>query len=499
MNDNNRASETEFSEKLADNTAALKQIMARSHDFVLREFTSPAISGGAAVAFIDGLVKQEMITQNAVMPLVLCAEGSRPAASLDEIRGAYLVSSDAAIETDFGAALNRMLHGDVMLLADGFAGAIIMNARGWDKRSVSEPQTETVVRGPREGFTETLRTNTSLLRRRIAAPEFKIELTQVGRRSKTNVAVAYVDGVVAQGIVDEVMARLSAIDVDIVNGNGTIEDFLKDQPYSVFETINYSEKPDVIAAQIMEGRVAIITDGTPFVLTVPMLFMENFATPEDYLVGTAYATFLRLIRFLSFALTLLAPSLFVAVITFHQELLPVQLLFTVAASAEGLPFPAVVEMAVMLLIFEILKEAGIRLPKPIGQAVSIVGALVMGQAAIAAGIVGAPVVIIVALTGVCGFSVPNLSNACTLLRWVLFFLGGFFGLYGMVIGVICLLVYVASLRSFGVMFASPIAPFVGKDMRDMLFLAPSWKLNERPVSIGSPDRKRVGLRKLWYR
>jgi spore germination protein KA len=338
-----------------------------------------------------------------------------------------------------------------------------------------------------------------MLRRRIATTDLKIELMQVGRRSKTNIGIAYVDNVAAPGVVDEVKKRIGAIDIDIVNGNGTIEDFIKDQPYSVFDTVGYSEKPDVIAAQIMEGRVAIITDGTPFVLTVPMLFVENFITPEDYLVGTAYATFLRSIRFISFVIALFLPGLYVAITTFHQELLPVQLLFTIAASAEGLPFPAAAEMAVMLLIFEVLKEAGIRLPKPIGQAVSIVGALVMGQAAIQAGIVGAPVVIIVALTGVCSFSVPNLSNACTLLRWVMFFLGAYIGAYGIIIGVMCMAVYLASLRSFGVMFFSPIAPFVPKDMYDVFFRASPWKMSERPVSIGSPNRRRLKFKKLWYR
>lgn len=475
---------------LAGGVAWLKHTFSNCSDFVLRTFEIPALGRSAAAAFIDGLVKQDMITEVAIKPLLVYADGVG-ADDLETVCQRLLLSCETVVVTQSSHALDKMLHGDALILIDGMPGIIALNARGWEKRSITEPQTETVVRGPREGFTEGLRTNTALLRRRIANPDLKMELIQIGARSRTNVCLAYMDSLAPLELVNEARQRLCEIHIDAPTGSGTLVDFIKDHKHTMFDTIGYTEKPDVVAAKIMEGRVAVIIDGTPFVLTAPMLFAEHFQTAEDYLVGSVYSTFLRVIRMISFFISFLTPALYVALSTFHQELIPGTLLFTMAASAEGLPFTAVVETTIMLIIFEILKEAGIRLPKPVGQAVSIVGALVMGQAAIQAGLVGAPVVIIVALTGVASFAVPTLANTLSLLRWYMLALAALLGGYGVMLGMITLFIHLASLSSFGAAHLSPLAPLRHADLKDTIVRAPMHDMVSRPASLRPMDVRRV--------
>jgi len=487
--------------QLDENVRLLMETFNKCSDFVLRQFHIPRLGKNAAAAFIDGLVNHEAIMQSAIQPLLRFPHTDIVSgiSDLEAVGQRMLISSETSVATGADEALDKMLHGDTLILIDGMPGVIILNVRGWDRRSITEPQTETVVRGPREGFTETLRTNTSLIRRRIASSDLRMELVQVGERSHTNICIAYLEGLAKPELVEEARTRLSSINMDFPSSSGMIAELIKDSPYSLFDTIGYTEKPDVIAAQLMEGRVAVIVDGTPFVLTIPMMFVENFQTSEDYLIGPIYATFLRSIRLLSFFISFLAPALYVALTVYHQELIPTTLLFTMIAAAEGLPFPAAVEMALMLVIFEILKEAGIRLPKPVGQAVSIVGALVMGQAAIQAGLVGAPVVIVVALTGVASFAVPMLSNAMTLLRWYTLVLAAVMGGYGVMLGIMTTFVHIASLQSFGIHHLSPISPLTKSDLKDSVVRVPLWKMRARPSALHPVDRIRIRNEKPRWR
>ncbi|QAT50284.1 hypothetical protein EQM14_11225 [Caproiciproducens sp. NJN-50] len=261
-----------------------------------------------------------------------------------------------------------------------------MSTKGWEKRSVSEPQSETVVRGPREGFTENLRTNTSLIRRKIRNEHLRVDHMTVGRKTQTDICLIYLDGVADPQVVDTVKYRIGHLDVDSILESGYIEEYIDDAPFSPFATIGYSEKPDVVAARILEGRTAIVVDGTPFVLTAPMLFIESFQTAEDYYTRPLYASLTRILRFVAFLIAVFGPAVYISLTAFHQELLPTTLLFTIAKAREGTPFPAFVEALIMLFAFEILREAGIRLPRPVGQAIGLVGAAVLG--ATGAGIFG---------------------------------------------------------------------------------------------------------------
>jgi spore germination protein KA len=333
-----------------------------------------------------------------------------------------------------------------------------------------------------------------MLRRKIRSASLRIESMQIGDRTHTSVCIAYVEGLANPDLLEEIRRRLQTIHTDAILCSGYVEQYIEDAPFSVFQTIGYSEKPDVIAGKLLEGRAALIVDGSPFVMTMPMLFIENFQTAEDYVVRSIYATFLRILRLIAFVFSLLAPALYVVIMTFQQELIPTPLLFTIAASNEGVPFPAAIEAAIMLLTFEILKEAGVRLPKPVGQAISIVGALVMGQAAVQAGFVGAPIVIIIAFTAVASFVSPYVSDANSVLRWYLLILASALGGFGITIGILTILVHLSSLKSFSTPYLSPIAPMYTSDLKDTFIRWPLWGMRARPRALKPQDIQRQDMR-----
>lgn len=359
---------------------------------------------------------------------------------------------------------------------------------------MQEPQTESVVRGPREGFCETLRINTSLLRRKIKNPNFIMENVEIGKRTKTSICIAYLKDIADPVLIDEIKVRLGRINTDSILESGYIEQFIEDAPYSIFPTVANSEKPDVIAAKILEGRAAILVDGTPFVLSVPMVFVESFQTAEDYYIRHTLASLTRIMRYFSYLITTLTPALYIAILTFHQEIIPISLMFTLAASEEQLPLPVFFELLTMMITFDILREAGLRLPRLVGQAISIVGALVMGEAAVAAGIVSDFTVIVIAITAVSSFVVAPQEGSATMLRYIYFLLAGFMGGIGITVGVIGTLIHLASLRSFGTPYLSPLAPFAPCDQKDVFIRAPWWSMGTRPRYMGVRDLRRQGHR-----
>jgi len=272
------------------------------------------------------------------------------------------------------------------------------------------------------------------LRRKIKNTQLKFEKITVGKQTKTDICIVYINGIANEKIVQEVKDRITRIETDSILESGYIEAFIEDAPYSLFPTVGNSEKPDIVSAKLLEGRIAVLTDGTPFVLTLPYLFIEAFQNSEDYYSRPYLATFIRWLRWLAFFISTFLPALYVAITTYHHELLPTSLLISIASANEGSPFPTIVEALLMLVAYEILREAGLRLPKAVGQAVSIVGALVIGDAAVSAGLVGAPMVVVVALTGICSFVVPTLTDVTTVTRFVLLILSGFAGMYGVILG-----------------------------------------------------------------
>lgn len=489
------SSELLLCSNLNQNLIILKDIFSVSSDIVIREFAfgqKPQIH--AALIYVDGLVDKATINQSIIKPLmydsrIICSEETHKE-NMDHIKTTLLSVGEVQQIPSINKLVDSCMSGDAVLLINGFDEALVMSTRAWENRGVQEPQTEVVVRGPREGFSETLRINTTLLRRKIKNPDLILETMKIGTRTKTDVCIAYLNSIVNPVLLDEVRLRLNRINTDAILESGYIEQFIEDAPRSIFPTIANSEKPDVVAAKILEGRVAIFIDGTPFVLTVPMLFIESFRVSEDYYSRSFFSSFIRILRYMSYIITILSPGLYVAILTYHPELIPTPLLFTLMASEEGLPFPMFLELAIMVFVFDILREAGVRLPRPVGQAVSIVGALVIGQAAVAAGIVSDLTVIVIAFTAVSSFVTPAQTDSASILRYIFLLLGGVMGGFGIIIGLICTLVHLVTLRSFGTPYLSPLAPFVTQDQKDVFVRAPIWRMSTRPKDIGAKDIKR---------
>ncbi len=313
----------------------------------------------------------------------------------------------------------------------------------------------------------------------------------VGVKTLTDVCLAYIDGVADPKVISELKYRLEQIRVDAILDSGYIEQYIEDAPLSLFSTVSYTEKPDVAAARVLEGRIAIIVDGSPFVLAVPMLFIESFQAAEDYYGRVIYASISRFMRYLAFLLTVFMPSLYIALVSFHQELIPTTLLFTFAAAREGTPFPAFLEALIMVFSFEILREAGVRLPRPVGQAISIVGALIVGDAAVSAGIVGAPMVITIAITAVAGFVVPEQADAAAVLRLITMFFAASLGIFGITVIFLAVLIHLCALESFGVPYFRALLP--SRDAKDTLVRFPLWSMTKRPLDLAHGDITRLGF------
>jgi spore germination protein KA len=470
------------------NLELMKQRLGDSSDIVIREFQIDGEVGlRGALLFVDGLADQGNVNLSILKPMMYEAglkiktdDTGRP--DIDSIRSEFLSAGDVKKRATLDDVFGDLLSGDTILLIDRSAEALSVGLRKWDKRGIDEPQTETVVHGPREGFGETLRVNTSLLRRRIKNTNLRMESMKIGEQTQTDICIAYIEGIVKPGLIDELKKRLNAIHTDSVLDSGYIEAYIEDAPYSIFPTVGNSERPDTISGRLLEGRAAIIVDGSPFVLTVPMVYIESFQSSEDYYIRSYYASVLRFIRALSFLITILAPALYVAITTFHQELIPTQLLFTMTAGLSGVSFPAFVEALMMMVMFDLLKEAGIRLPKPIGSAISIVGALVIGQSAVSAGLIGPFMIIVISITAISSFVVPAQSDSLLLMRYMFLMLAGFLGGFGIMMGLIFMLLYLVSLKSFGVYYLAPIMPLSRQGMRDCFVRMPLWKMVKRPFT-----------------
>lgn len=489
-----------ISPELKDNQSILRNTLGKSSDTVFREFNiGNKRKTKSFICFISGLADKNKIDQHIIKALMIDAQKIvkektiAPQNTFNLVKTSLISTSEVKETSSFCEIIKGILSGDAALFINGYATALLINLRSWEQRSITEPLIESTIRGPREGFTETLGVNLSMLRRKIKNPNLIIEQYTYGRQTRTDICLAYLNGIASSSILAEIRCRLKRIETDAILESGYIEQFIEDNPFSPFATIGNTEKPDIVAAKLLEGRIAIFCDGTPFVLTIPYLFMEALQSPEDYYSRPYFASFIRLLRYFSFFITVVVPSLYVALETFHQELIPTVLLITAAASKEGIPFPAFLETLIVVIIFELLREAGVRMPQPVGQATSIVGALIIGESAVQAGILSAPAVIIGALIGITSFIITPVTDAAVLFRFFLLILSATFGLYGITIGVIVILGHMCSLRSFGTPYLAPFAPMNVTGLKDSLMRAPLWLMHARPKSITWENSKRQDI------
>lgn len=472
---------------------ALQVALSGSLDIVIRHL----VVGGsvkATLAYLDAMVSAETLAAVAIFPLTRCV--IEPSWSPGQLTGAVeqsiLTAGSLGRVKTLGEAIDSVLAGDAVLLVDGAVTGFWIRIPAPPLRSIEEPVTEPVIRGPREGFIESLDTNLSLVRRRLRTPYLQTIELIIGRSSRTRVAILYQCDIADPGLVAEVRQRLERIDLEAVGDSAYLEELIEDNPLSIFPQVQNSERADAVAANIAEGRVAILIDQSPSALIVPVTVWSFLQASEDYYERYPIAIFLRLLRVALAWVALVGPAFWIAIVSYHQELLPTALLLTVLSSREGIPFPVLIEGLLMELFFEALREAGVRLPRPVGQAVSIVGALVLGEAAVQAGIVSAPMVIIVATTGIASFAIPRFSFgiALRLLRLALMLLSGILGLFGLLIGLLWILFHLAALRSFGVPYLQPLAPLTLSDLKDTLVRFPHWLMDRRPEFLKVLDRRR---------
>ena len=489
----------ELSTSLEANLEHLNQLLEGCSDAVVRSFKfGRELAFEAALVYFDGLILKSEAETAVLRPLMidfdllLKAPETKPLDIYTAVRDYLLTATEIQETTTFSEIIKSTASGDAALLIEGYARALILDLKSWEGRKVESPDEEVLIRGPKEGFTETLRFNTALLRRRLKTSRFKTESMELGRMTRTSIVICYIQGVAQDALVEEVKRRLSSIDIDGVLDVGYLEEFIEDHRFSLFPQVEHTERPDRVAGHLLEGRVAVLVDGTPWAMVVPATFPQFWNSPEDYYMRYIPATLTRILRQIAFLVTLLLPSLYVATITYHQEMIPTPLLLTIAAAREGIPFPAFLEALMMEVTFEILREAGLRMPRAIGPAISIVGALVIGDAAVSAGLVSTPMVVVVAFTGICSFSIPVYSAGASLrmVRFLMLIAAAFLGYFGIMIGVILLLIHLASLSSFGVPYLAPLAPLRQEDLGDILVRRPWWSSRRRPRILLPEDQSR---------
>lgn len=495
---NGRTDGPAISRELRVNLEGIRRELGNSSDLTIRMLPDSSGRDLAAVVYISGIVNSDAINQMVLDPIQsriqeLAGHSRIPVPDLQSMLTSETVRIGNVKEIGgLGALIDAMLSGSTIVLLEGSSLAFAAATRGGEKRSVDEPSSQTVTRGPKESFTEDVQTNVSLIRRRIKSPLVRVESLKIGRHTQTDVNLVYMKGIADEKVVREIRLRLSRIDVDGILESGYVEEFIQDEAWTPFPTIQNSERPDAVAAGILEGQIAIIVDGTPFVLYAPVTFVKFFQSSEDYYQRYDIATFLRILRLVSFFVSMLLPSMYIAITTFHQEMLPTPLLISLAAQREGMPFPAILEALLMEITFEVLREAGVRMPRVIGPAISIVGALVLGQAAVQAGLVSAAMIIVVSFTAIANFVIPalNMAIAARLIRFVMMILAGTLGLFGIMAGMMILFIHLVGLRSFGVPYMTPFTPIVWSNMKDVFVRVPWWAMKKRPMTISPNNRTR---------
>lgn len=471
-----------LSTQLSLNLRKLRADFAGSSDLVIREVR---VGGrGAALVCIEGMIQLQAYAQGVLNPMLQRDYGDCSAEQqYERMRDAVLALADQMEISDFDQLYGLIMSGFCVVLLDGVASGLAIGMQGYNFRSVGEPSAETMQRGSREGFVEVIRINLSMVRRRMKTPKLRFEMLSVGRESRTDVAMCYLDGAVSPQILDRIRNRLRTCPLDSVLESGYLQPYLEDQPLSLFSGVGLSERPDTVCGKISEGRVAIFVDGTPDVLIVPYLFVEHFQSMDDYANRPFFATFTRWIKYAAFLVSVLLPGVFVALGTWQPSLFPTPMLYRLAESEAQQPFSLMIQALVIHLIYELMREAGLRLPKPIGHAVSILGGLVIGDAAVESGLIGAPMILIVALTAISSFVIPQLYEPIAILRIAFILIGGLGTMFAVIGGFCMLLSNLCAMCPYGVPYTAPVSPLRLRGLRDVLIREGWKKLGEKKARI----------------
>lgn len=485
-----------LSKDLKANVNMFKEIF--KNDAILRTKTVNVrgeVNYDCVLFYMDGMVNSSLFNDSIVRPLLLIKPDEEKHPLTEYIANQVLFANDTKMTSDVSDILRAMLYGDTLILIEGSSEAITVNTKGWRTRGISEPEDERVLQGPREGFDEAALLNLAMLRRKLLTPDLCIEMQRIGRRSDTQVYICYLGTLADKKALSELKKRLKTIDMDGILDSNYIAEQIRDNPHSMFKTTGTTERPDIVAARLLEGRIALIVDGTPVAVTLPYLFSENFQSDEDYYLNYLVSSSGRILRYICFFLAISTPAIFISVAIFHKELMPTSLALTVAQLRGGVPFSALTECLLLILVFEILKEAGVRMAQSLGHTLSIVGGLVVGQAAVEARIISTPMLIVVALSGISGLMVGRLAGAVFYMRIILVLLSAVLGLYGFMAGITLMIIHILCLNSFGVSSTVSLKDSSLQSLKDTLWRARWTRMIKRPlfnsnlVRMGKEDKK----------
>lgn len=471
---------TRLSGNIDNDIALLKSIFGR--DAVLR--TREVLVNGnirCYLVFMDGMVNSAQLGETVIEALLETVLPPNTKIDCDYIAKNILFANEVAETSTLPDMLRAVLYGDTLLIKEGSESALTINTKGWRTRGINEPDSERVLQGPREGFDEAAMLNLAMIRRKLLTPDLCAEMMRIGRRSDTLVFVCYLGTLVDKDMLKELKRRLEKIDIDGILDSNYIAENIRDNKYSLFKTMGSTERPDIVAARLLEGRIAVVVDGTPVVLTLPYLFSENFQSDEDYYINFTLASLARVLRWICFFVTVSVPGVFVALVTHHFELLPTHFALTVARLRAGVPIASVIECIALIFAFEILKEAGLRMPQNLGHALSVVGGLVVGQAAVEAGIISAPMLIAVAFSAIAGLMVPRLTGAVFYWRLFIVVACAILGIYGYLSAVSFFVIRVFSIKSFGIDYTEAFKKPDFQTLKDTFIRAPWQYMKTRPI------------------
>ena len=464
------------------NLEAFKADFKDCSDFLLREVK---VSGKKAFfCAMDGLVDSLQLNEAVIEPILKSnLSFETDVEHMQKIKESVIGAIEMNDAETFEDCRFYLSSGFALFFLEGCKSAVALAVQGWSRRTTEEPTNEAMVKGAKECFVETLNDNKALLRKRLKTPKLKMKQIKLGSSAPVPVVIAYIEGKARKSDVKITEQRLNNIPLETVFDFGCLEPFLQEKPFSVFSTVGNTERPDVLSSKLLEGRIAIMVEGTPFVMYTPYLFTDNFSSLDDYNNPAFYSSFVRLLKYFSFIISCFLPALYVAVGSYHQEMIPTTLLYIIASSEDTTPFPLVLEAVTIHILYEIMREAGLRLPKTIGHTVSIIGAIVIGEAMVSAGLIGEPMLVVVALTAIASYVIYPLYERVALIRLIFVVLAGLTGLYGITLGVCVMCVNICSISSLGVPFSAPVSPLTKSSAGDTI-IREGWKrLIKRRVKI----------------
>ncbi len=441
------------------------------------------------VASLECIADDDKVSKMVVAPLLALGKE----ATIDNISQCIATTMVVSTVNNSEAMLSKFVEGHTLVFVDNVEDmCVAVDTRKHQGRAVSEPPTSLVLRGPREGFTEDIKVNMTLLRKRLKSPNFKTVNLQLGKYTNTAISVCYIDGVADKGLVDRLVQRIQSIVIDGVLDSNYISAYLDQDKKLLFSRVGSTEKPDIAVAKLLEGRVAVVVDGSPMVLTLPYMFIEDLQSAGDYHTNGAVASVSRVLRFISVIVSLLLPAVYVTLQAYNYQIIPLKFLITVLNATESIPFSPLTEMLVVIVIFDVLREANLRMPTAVGMSLSLVGAIVLGDAAVKAGLLGAPAVMVGALSGIGLFAMPENTLVLSIMRFVFTFVGGIMGLYGIVLLLLVVMAYMVSADQYGTPFLAPYAPSIEGDKQDGVMRVNIGDMHNRPDSIDNVNNNRRG-------